>query len=507
MLAFEIEYLTGVAFAAATHDRGAAEWPPHPDRLFSALVCAWAEGGEDHSEAEALEWLERLPPPMVWAPDHHSRDVVSVFVPPNDMTVSGQVGSGIPKDPSSSLAVLPELRKNRQPRQFPAAVLPDDDRTVTVGWQQAQPTPELMQALDRIAHRVPYLGHSSSLVRMGLKHGAEPDGYGYTPTEGGQVPLRWVYPGRLAELRNGFTRTREHNLARKRGVPELVWRPQPGPVFAYRKEGDDQTPAATASVFGQDWIIFRDSGGTAPALEAFSIVAKIMRDALMTYASDPVPELLSGHAPQGEPSKVPHLAILPLADVGWKFSRGRLMGVALSLPRTIERERASPDRSALLQAIAQFERQADGAHLTLGELGAWQLGREAMPTAASLQAPRYCRSSRCWASATPVILDRFPKKGEGKDIDAIISAACVNIGLPKPTEIGTYKHSAIVGAPSAFPAEAAKRAQSWMFPRKSPLSDRPRIHVVLTFKEPVEGPVILGAGRFQGLGLCLPLEE
>jgi CRISPR-associated protein Csb2 len=106
-----------------------------------------------------------------------------------------------------------------------------------------------------------------------------------------------------------------------------------------------------------------------------------------------------------------------------------------------------------------------------------------------------------------VILDRFPKKGAGKDIDAIVSAACVNIGLPKPTEIGTYKHSAIVGAPSAFPAEAARRTQSWMFPRTSPLSDRPRIHVVLTFNEPVEGPVILGAGRFQGLGLCLPLEE
>jgi CRISPR-associated protein Csb2 len=29
---------------------------------------------------------------------------------------------------------------------------------------------------------------------------------------------------------------------------------------------------------------------------------------------------------------------------------------------------------------------------------------------------------------------------------------------------------------------------------------------VIRFPEPVEGPVILGAGRFLGLGLCHPLD-
>ncbi len=160
MLAFEIEYLTGVAFATAVHDRAAVEWPPHPDRFFSALVCAWADGGEDDAEAKALKWLEQLPPPEVWAPDHQARDVANVYVPPNDMAVTGRAGSGLPKDPSSSLAVLPALRKNRQPRQFPAAVLPNDERLVTVAWTEGQPDPRVRLALAGLAARVPYLGHS-----------------------------------------------------------------------------------------------------------------------------------------------------------------------------------------------------------------------------------------------------------------------------------------------------------------------------------------------------------
>jgi CRISPR-associated protein Csb2 len=44
-------------------------------------------------------------------------------------------------------------------------------------------------------------------------------------------------------------------------------------------------------------------------------------------------------------------------------------------------------------------------------------------------------------------------------------------------------------------------------PDESALADRPRRHLVLYFAEPVAGPVLLGAGRFRGLGLCRPVAE
>ena len=71
MLALEVEYLLGRALAMAHNDRTGAEWPPHPARLFSALVAALHEA--DLSEAEriagraALAWLEQLPPPALYA--------------------------------------------------------------------------------------------------------------------------------------------------------------------------------------------------------------------------------------------------------------------------------------------------------------------------------------------------------------------------------------------------------------------------------------------------------
>ncbi len=45
MLVIAWQYLTGRSVATDFADRQAAEWPPHPDRVFQALVAAWGERG------------------------------------------------------------------------------------------------------------------------------------------------------------------------------------------------------------------------------------------------------------------------------------------------------------------------------------------------------------------------------------------------------------------------------------------------------------------------------
>ena len=65
-----------------------ADWPPQPDRVFSALVCAWAGRGSRQDERRALEWLEAQPTPSVHASDHVARTAPDVFVPPNDLKSS-----------------------------------------------------------------------------------------------------------------------------------------------------------------------------------------------------------------------------------------------------------------------------------------------------------------------------------------------------------------------------------------------------------------------------------
>ena len=64
----EINFLTERFTATFHNDRRQSEWPPHPARLFSALVAAWADADEpDRSERGALEWLEAQSPPAIAA--------------------------------------------------------------------------------------------------------------------------------------------------------------------------------------------------------------------------------------------------------------------------------------------------------------------------------------------------------------------------------------------------------------------------------------------------------
>jgi CRISPR-associated protein Csb2 len=494
MFAIEVEYLAGVAFATTVEDRRRAEWPPHPDRLFSALVDAWGLAGENADEAAALRWLEEQPAPLVQASDAHRRKVVDVFVPPNDAATTGRPGAAMPKDLDAAVRVLPQLRKNRQPRHFPA-VLPATPHVRFV-WPESVPGVHGV-ALGQLVDRLVALGHSASLVRAGVVDGEAAELPTWRPsdddTEGRGVTLRWVAPGRLERLRRASAAGRRANTADH----EVI----------YLGPHDHAPTPPPASVMGEHWYLFADDGGTAPTLTAFPIVAQRFRDALLSVAKAEIPVELSGHEADGRPTAKPHLAFVPLADVGFGYSEGRLFGLGCVLPRELEVERRHPARRAILEALAELARGDEGAVLKLGKLGCWRLRREPVPGRASLDPRRYVRAATRWSTVTPLVLDRFAKPEKGESAEAIVAQACINAGLPEPVDVRLHKHAAVNGAPSARPAGHAPAWADWSFPANSALAARPRTHATLTFAEPVRGPVVLGAGRFRGLGLCLPVRE
>lgn len=461
------DFLRGVCVAADRWDTDLREWPPSPDRLFCALVDAWGTTGADQAGRAALEWLESLPPPQVSASAAQGRDAVDVYVPPNDM-----------KD---HVTVLPALRKNRKPRRFMTSI--PDHPVVSYIWPGADAAGFATHrpALEHLTFLVAALGHSSSQVRLAVLDAPPPEAVehilwcpvqGHEPAENA---LAIPYPGRLAELEAAHAQGR---------------RPPPGVCHGYgRPQISTEGPA---SLFGEEWVILADAEGPTPALEAFPAVATVLRDALMAHADDPPPEILSGHRPDGTPTARPHIAIVPLADVGFHYSAGTLKGLAVVLPRADEEAR-SPERAAVLKALAGFRTQG---LLTLGRLGVWRVRHQPQPDLESLKMERYIGPSRTWATVTPMVLDRYPKPRPGKDITAIVANACAAIGLPAPVAIEVHRHSAARGAPSCH---------AWRLDRH--LAGRLLAHMVLTFDTPVRGPVILGAGRFRGLGLCLPVAE
>jgi CRISPR-associated protein Csb2 len=481
MVALEIELLTG-SYRATLPDRETPEWPPSPERVLSALTQAWGDGDQQEIERSALEWLECQPAPIIEADkleEVSRRDTPTVFVPPNDDTIPGSRGKA-KADPSWA-GVFPAFRKMK-PRIF-NAITPSNP-LVRMAWP-TEPSDTIREALSALASRIVSIGHSASLTRVHLVSEVVLDPQRtWVPDPEGDVSIRTAHPGRLADL--------------------IHWHTTGGSVKS-KASARYQTPRELRKIvpfseFGDssDWFVFEDNGGSfCPDILGFAHVAKRIRDALMSISPQPVSERLSGHAPDGNPTLHPHLAFVPLCNVGWEHSTGDLLGFAVVLPRGLPAE----ERAPLINILSAFARlgQGDEAHteIMLGGDRVWQVQYAgSTPSRSSLKPERWCSKNRVWASTTPILLDRYVR--DPNQEKEVVAASCRSIGLPTPSAVEIHRHSALRASPPAS-------SQQWSFP-SSKLGSRVRRHVVLEFDEPVAGPVILGAGRYYGFGLCLPLK-
>ena len=93
---------------------GVGDWPPAPARLFQALAAGAARGAAIPSRARAaLEWLERLPPPVIAAPRGVPGQDHTAFVPNNDL--DAELAKG--QDPDLTAAVA-AIRVGKRIRPF-----------------------------------------------------------------------------------------------------------------------------------------------------------------------------------------------------------------------------------------------------------------------------------------------------------------------------------------------------------------------------------------------------
>lgn len=472
-LVLEIEYLTGVVFAARGPESNVPDWPPQPDRIFSALVATWGARGGNNSEAEALKWLEQQPVPRIAASRAEPRTAPVSFVPPNDK------------------AILPHLR-GRQPRRFPASR--PDAPVVFLYWEGIAPVPRVFEALSVLATGTSYVGHSASLTRCRFLFSEEP------PPAQSLLPKRRIYGGRFDELRESYKRFVQSGG--KNGRPLLGERV----VTAVRS-----TSEAAYSCFDSKWLVMEHTDGEIPDVRATALIAKEIRDALLSGyrqcgMGDRIPAVVSGHNPDGSPTREAHLAIVPLTFAGFRYGDGHLLGFALVPPR----DRGLLEDGDFLRAmikIAPISKQTDRRAIRLFD-SSLELSPTFESDKRSLDAALYTNPSMVFATVTPIVLDRHLKeKGTKRQEEVIeqIKSACANAGFPEPDAVVPDKHSAIEGAIPAQPSGNAPGWMRWRLP--SSLNNRFLTHAVIRFPAPVEGPVILGAGRFVGLGLCRPIVD
>jgi len=515
MLAIELELLTGRYVATRYNDRTRPEWPPHPARLFSALAAThYAEEVRLKEERALLLWLEGLGPPSLRAStleEVASPAPFTVFVPVNDPTVAGDLDARAPAKAKALVPgkisaealeqarrVLPDGRQ-RQPRTFPS-VRPGD-ATVHFVWPGAAPAPEQLAVLGGLLARLVRLGHSSSLVRARVVPAApEPN---WVPDAEGEHRLRIARAGQLEALDAAFELHRE---TAPHVLPMAFQR-----YTTRRKVAPVEVPR---SVLDDDWIVLRRSGGPWLPATAAAAVSRSIRDALMKFAAEqPAPEVITGHAEDGGPSPRPHLAIVPLPFVGHSRADGTVLGVALVLPRAA----AVIDRYEVFRALAAWESEErkEGEEcpplpVLLGKAGVLQVQRhEDAAAQPALRAESWCGPARRWATATPIALDRNPGELRDRNPDraaraageaaATIRQSCARLGLPAPVRVTVCPHALLAGAPEArhFPP----------FPQAAGKPRRVLTHAELEFDGEVRGPLILGAGRYFGLGLLEPVED
>ena len=548
----EVNFLTGRCVSSLHNNRKRPEWPPHPARLFSAMVAAWVDPEEpDLSERAALEWLETLPPPNIAASDAVPRTVVSHFVPVNDSSiiprkwneqkanrisdlanelqrelsissgeitkkaahiqrkitklrdVENQVLNTGNTNPLSALKMFPEHR-GKQERFFPSTT-PNEPR-VTYLWN-IKPQDNILQAFDRLLKRVTRLGHSSSLVSCRIATDTpEPN---RIPNDEGES-MRAFQTGQLKDLEK---RHAYHMGTKPRSLPYIDVR--------YRTlRGTASSESLQMPNTAGEWIIFEfwHESRNFPPTKIVEL-ASAMHAAILHYAEEPIPEEISGHKIDGSPTIIPHVSFLPLPNIGFEHSDGRILGIAVSLPNVLKES----SRRAVLRTIGRWENEVSTLQsrrnkktrtilrLTLGTEGVVNMYRLLSPTSlVSLRPSIWQHASRHWVSATPIALPRHPgslSKGTSSarakawaEAESAVRTACSHVGLPEPLSVKVSLSPFLIGVKPvrSYPIFNQRN-------RNGKKLFRQLVHASLTFKNLVSGPLVVGSGRFRGLGLMRPV--
>lgn len=472
---------------------GAGDWPPSPFRLFQALVAGayggrWAGEGDDarNQRAAAFQWLERQNAPSIAFPPRSRVRRVTSFVPNNDLDSVGG-------DPNR----VPDIRaeKTLSPWRI------ENDRTFFYAWTFDQGT-EHASLVCSLAQRLYCFGRgfdgawAQAEVHAGVDVDRLLQGRGTMSRPGGQsqAGLRCPAPGSLDSL------IRRHQAAASRFSwdsvsRQFLFRQPPKPVyrtisydapgtrfyFEIREFADlnrfypiPQTRTVSLTEEARESAARRlveAMPECQPLVERFLTGrSAASNDLTRRVCIVPLPSI--GHS-QTSPSirriavLIPPDCLIPVPDLEWAFS---------GLPVSGTNKQTPTDTPAILVQIAPPD--------MIDHYG-------------------FDRSARKWRTVTPVILPEplpFARRGsqrsesEGRSAYSL-SQACRHAGISaRPTDIRVQEEPFLVRGEMAGAYSPGR------------FEGRLR-HAEIAFEQPIRGPLLIGDGRFVGLGLMQPVLE
>ena len=483
-------------------NRHACEWPPAPARLFQALLAGVARGATVPAAAQAaLDWLQTLPPPVIAAPRGMPGQAYLSYVPNNDLDAV------LPGKRYEDAVARTRVGKRIRPTLFDAAapivycwsVRNDDDDHAPALCAAADGLYQLGRGLD-MAWADAVLVDADEAERRVLGHG----GIVYRPTGDGARGEHLLCP--RAGLRQSLTarfegmRTRfQMGGTRRKPVRAFVQPPKPrlrrvayGAAphrFVFELREPDARPAYAG------WVL---SGAAELVQSARDKAAGHLRAAVPDLG-DSVERYLIGRD-AGEADKVLRVRIVPIPSIGHEHTDLLIRRLEILVPQACP---LAPEDVAW--AFSQVAWPNDDGEIV----------RELHRAEADRMAPRFERRARHWRSVTPLALPVARRRRIDPGRQAEEAKGGVERAAEEARAVAAVHHAlrhADVGVRVArvlvqrepfhrHGARAERFAPGTRFPKEA------LWHAAITFTEPISGPLLLGDGRFIGLGLMHPDDE
>lgn len=476
---------------------GADEWPPAPARVFQALVAGAAQGRHiPEDAARALVLLERLAPPVIAAPSARRGQGVSLFVPNNDLDAVG----GDPErvgEVRTKKKVQPYLVESEEPFLF-AWPLPEGGgdeltsladglyqfgRGIDPAWAQGELVDD-----EQLAARL-------RVYRGTIHRPTSGDGSRdlAVPTKSSFASIVRRFDAALLRLRPSAD-GRSTNFVQPPKAHFAMVRYDGTPTFHLFELRSESEPARLAP-----WATWR---ATSLVEHVRDTAVAALVSALPNHKPD-IERVLIGRKEDGTnggPSEE-RVRLIPLPSIGHEHADQAMRRVLVQIPPG-----PLPDGDILwaLSGRPFFDPQT-------GEIEGTMLA--AAPADAMVE--RYRATSRTWRSVTPVALGSAlrrriepnrqgqesksgaEREAEDREARNAVARALRHAGI----------EASLVRARVQREPFDAHGTRAERFAKGTRFAKEALWHVEVELGREVRGPLVLGDGRFLGLGVMVPKTE
>lgn len=491
---------------------GEGDWPPCPARLFQALVAGAGLGDRIEEVADALGWLERQPPPLIGAPLARRGQRVMFYMPNNDMDAVGGNPHRVAEIRTAKKFFSPWLFDAEIPFLYLWQDVPDQDA-------------EHASAIRSLADRLYQLGRGIDMAWAwaDVLDVPEVDGLlaGYpgrvqypAPGVGGNggCVLLCPHPGSFESI---CTRHRAHRRrfdVERRGRT-LTSAFRQAPRSSFHPVAYDSRPSRILF----DLCTFSGESSFAPwPLSGASRFVVCLRDGAVERLQSALPDrreeierVLAGRRPDGTHAgpTAERVRIVPLPSIGHPNADRAIRRVLVEVPA------ACPFWA---EDVAWAFSGLEPLDVVTGEVYPIVLTRAPDESMLRHYGIGESTGARTWRTVTPVVL---PETAGRRRIEPTRKLAEAKTGAERVQEqryaagavVQALRHAEVGVTPVSIHvrrepfAGRGQRAESFAVGtrfRKERLW-----HVEIVFAGTVEGPILIGDGRFLGLGLMAPVQE